>query len=748
MGRHTRAALPVVAVGSTLLLLALSCTSVPQGNRPPRPAEPKITPEAARPPVKRPVESPPATEPKLRSMSPQEQQALELLKSVKGAKKTSILERFIKDHPYPRVILLAKFRIAEIDCSDVETQNPFRPTRTSNSSWQAFVNYYAFGDYIPVPDDPEMQRIYYEQLHPLLIQAFEHLNSFDSWIRYLTTYSENPYFGQAAEQVEKFLLTQASRWEGYEMLKSYLALCDVRLKHPSPNRDLLIRTFQEELANKVEKDDRMDQYRRYLEAFPDASQRSRIVARMDRMDLNDACIKNDRVKMKEIIRKYEKDPDPMAKQIMGTAVNYLERLEFKDAVTSGTVAALRDFTVRYKGRDYADLIKDADARLTKLHDQMLVKARAAGGSRNYRQFLESFPDTPQRADVDRWLEEAEFKEAMASRNRDQIMDLLTRYPNSRMRQPALDRLEDIDYGEQKTKAVDEPSPGPLKRFLETYPSGRHGAEARKLIADMEQQFAAYTAAIQKARDANNASQFSAWLIENQTNYFSARRGQKDLDALKRELATQQLNYDLTAAPTGSRTLLPIALARALSEYEHAVGAVEVGGVAGTGFVFNRDGLVLTNAHILRNAEKEKITVKIDGQGRLARIVAIADPAGPDVAILRIEGTFEPVPLGNSSALSPREELICLAVQGGKIENLKGAYINTRRAGQNEWVLIQSSRISPNQGGVILNQRARAVAIMVPSDSVDPAVRENAAERVYALSLRSIRPLLEKAVVGE
>jgi hypothetical protein len=162
---------------------------------------------------------------------------------VEKATKASILERFIKDHPFLKVTTLAKLRIAEIDFSDVKTDNPFRGNRAGNTSWTDFANFYAFTNYIPVPEDPELRETYFKKLHPLLIEALSQMNSFDVWMRYLKSYSENPYFTEAALQMEKFLLTRTDKWEGYEMLQAYLALCDERLKHPCPNRDMLIGKF-------------------------------------------------------------------------------------------------------------------------------------------------------------------------------------------------------------------------------------------------------------------------------------------------------------------------------------------------------------------------------------------------------------------------------------------------------------------------------------------------------------------------
>jgi hypothetical protein len=748
MIRQKKTLLQAVVVGLPLILVAVACTRVPTEGRASQPAERKGDAGARKQPAKTSREPLWVAEMKSLATTREEQTALELFKSVEGATKASILERFIKDHPTTKVATLAKLRIAEIDFHDVETKNPFRPARPGNGDWESFFKYYGFGNYIPVPEDSRLREIYFKRLHPLLVQALTQVNSFDAWMRYLQVYSDNPYFTQAAEQTEKYLLTRSDKWEGYDMLKAYLSLCDERLKHPSPNRDMLIRKFQEGLANTVERDDAKEQYRRYLDTFPDSLQRNRILIKRDLIELSEACVRSDRAKMQELIQKYENDKDPTAQRLAGTAINYLERLEFKDAMTTGTVTILRDFKARYTGRDYANAIKDVDARLQKIHDQMLLKAKAAGRSDSYRKFLETFPDSAQRKDVERMQEEAEFKEAMAGRDREQIKSLLARYPNSGMTTAALERIEDLDFGEGKTKAMDEPAPGPLKRFIEAHPTGKHVGEAQNLIAKLQQDYAVYDAALIKARESGNASQFGAWLIQNQPNTFAARRGQKDLESLRHELAIGQLKSDLMTTPTASRAPYPIEFARALSECKKAIVSVETNAGAGTGLLFSQEGLLLTNAYMLRNANPKKIAVKIGAQSQAGKVIYLADPVGPDLAVVRTDGAYDSAPMGSSAALAPNDEVICLTAQGSKIEDTKGIFLRTRRVGQNEWLIIQSSRISPRLGGVILDQRARAVAILVSAESVDAAVRENVPERVYALSLRSALPIMEKTISGK
>lgn len=70
--------------------------------------------------------------------------------------------------------------------------------------------------------------------------------------------------------------------------------------------------------------------------------------------------------------------------------------------------------------------------------------------------------------------------------------------------------------------------------------------------------------------------------------------------------------------------------------------------SGSGFVIERNGLILTNYHVIENAER--IMVKFsDGRSLLAHPMG-ADP-DTDIALIKVEGTNFPVaPLGNSDSL--------------------------------------------------------------------------------------------------
>jgi len=352
----------------------------------------------------------------------------------------------------------------------------------------------------------------------------------------------------------------------------------------------------------------------------------------------------------------------------------------------------------------------------------------------------------ERGEVLRLLEEAEFSEAIKGSDRARIEEVLRRYPGSAFSERALARVDQIDFEKARTEALNEPSTVPLRRYLDAHSKGKYVTVAQALIEEIDQHYTAYMDRLERARGAGDLAIFSKWLTDNPGNHYAARRGRDDLDALRREVAIEDLVEDLTTTQTErARRTVPAARARALNKYARAIAYVESNTGGSTGFLFRGGGLLVTNARMLHNADLTRVSAKLGGRSYVCRVVSVADRQGPDVAVLRIEETFDPIPLGNSAVLDGGEKVTCLSARDSKTVHSEGTFIETRTAGGNEWLIISSTKIPVDLGGVVLNSRAEAVGLLVRSEQVDPAVKEDAPDRVYALSLRSALPHMKKAL---
>ncbi|NPB09252.1 MAG: DegQ family serine endoprotease, partial [Thermodesulfobacteria bacterium] len=136
--------------------------------------------------------------------------------------------------------------------------------------------------------------------------------------------------------------------------------------------------------------------------------------------------------------------------------------------------------------------------------------------------------------------------------------------------------------------------------------------------------------------------------------------------------------------------------------------------AGSGFIISPDGYILTNNHVVANANK--VTVKLaDGREFKAKIVG-TDPAS-DVAVLKIEAKDLPVlPLGDSDKIEVGEWVIAIGNPFGLTQTVTVGVISAKgRSGVGitdyEDFIQTDAAINPgNSGGPLVNLRGEAIGM--------------------------------------
>ena len=136
---------------------------------------------------------------------------------------------------------------------------------------------------------------------------------------------------------------------------------------------------------------------------------------------------------------------------------------------------------------------------------------------------------------------------------------------------------------------------------------------------------------------------------------------------------------------------------------------------GSGFIISKDGYILTNNHVVADADKITVTMS-DGREFKAELVG-ADPQS-DVALIQIKdsGSLPTLPLGDSSKLEVGEWVIAIGNPFGLDQTVTvGVVSATGRSsvGINEYEnFIQTdAAINPgNSGGPLLNINGEVVGI--------------------------------------
>jgi serine protease Do len=135
---------------------------------------------------------------------------------------------------------------------------------------------------------------------------------------------------------------------------------------------------------------------------------------------------------------------------------------------------------------------------------------------------------------------------------------------------------------------------------------------------------------------------------------------------------------------------------------------------GSGFIIDRDGSILTNNHVVENAQK--ITVKLS-DGREFEAKVVGKDARTDIAIIKIDakGDLPAAPLGDSERLEVGEWVMAIGNPFGLdstvtsgIVSAKGRHIG---AGPYDNFIQTDASINPgNSGGPLINLRGEVVGI--------------------------------------
>ncbi len=136
---------------------------------------------------------------------------------------------------------------------------------------------------------------------------------------------------------------------------------------------------------------------------------------------------------------------------------------------------------------------------------------------------------------------------------------------------------------------------------------------------------------------------------------------------------------------------------------------------GSGFIINKDGTILTNNHVVQNADE--IDVKLsDGRKFVAKVIG-TDPK-TDIAVIRIQGgngDFPIVPLGDSNNLEVGEWVVAVGNPFGLGQTVTAGIVSAKGrvigAGPYDDFIQTDASINPgNSGGPLFNLNGDVVGI--------------------------------------
>ncbi len=168
------------------------------------------------------------------------------------------------------------------------------------------------------------------------------------------------------------------------------------------------------------------------------------------------------------------------------------------------------------------------------------------------------------------------------------------------------------------------------------------------------------------------------------------------------------------------------------------GVVEQRVSSGTGFIITSDGYLITNRHVVADTSVRVTAFLSDGTSQTAAVI-YRDPIH-DVALLKISGAFNPIPLGDSARTKLGQTVIAIGNALGELENTVSVGIvsgldRTIEASDGKAVLRIEGVIQTdaainrgNSGGPLLDFDGRAmgvnVATVVGSENISFAIPIN------------------------
>jgi len=132
---------------------------------------------------------------------------------------------------------------------------------------------------------------------------------------------------------------------------------------------------------------------------------------------------------------------------------------------------------------------------------------------------------------------------------------------------------------------------------------------------------------------------------------------------------------------------------------------------GTGFIISDDGFIVTNYHVIAGAKQAGIFTY---DKEIHQTSLVGSDTQLDLALLKIEGNYDRLILGNSDDVQPGEKVIAIGNPLGLQFSVSGGIVSAiHRAGNNnlEAYIQTDAALNPgNSGGPLIDKQGKVIGI--------------------------------------
>jgi serine protease Do len=189
----------------------------------------------------------------------------------------------------------------------------------------------------------------------------------------------------------------------------------------------------------------------------------------------------------------------------------------------------------------------------------------------------------------------------------------------------------------------------------------------------------------------------------------------------------------------------VVFVKTLQEQRVLTGRRVVGEGLGSAFVYDPNGLILTNNHVIENASEIQV---IFGRAREMSATVVGRDPPTDVAVLRVEAKgLEALPLGDSDRIQVGDWVVAIGNPFGLQHTVSAGILSAKgrtnqdvkgldESGYYEFLQTDASINPGNSGGPLLDTSGRVVGI-------NTAIRAEANNIGFAIPINMVRDILPR-----